>query len=73
MDFIDGLPKCNGYSMILVILDHFTKYAHFLPLQHPYTAASVVQIFFNNIVKLHGLPKIIVSDRDKMFISNFWK
>jgi hypothetical protein len=73
MDFIDGLPKCGGYSVILVIMDRFTKYAHFLSLRHPYTAASVAQVFFTNIVKLHGLPKTIVSDRDKVFTSHFWK
>jgi hypothetical protein len=73
MDFIEALPKCEGYSMILVVVDRFTKYAHFLPLKHPYTATSVAQLFFSNIVKLHGLPKTIVSDRDKVFASAFWK
>jgi hypothetical protein len=38
MNFIDGLPKCEGYSVILVVVDCFTKYAHFLPLKHPYIA-----------------------------------
>jgi hypothetical protein len=73
MDFIEALPKCEGYSMILVVVDRFTKYAHFLPLKHPYTVTSVAQLFFSNIVKLHGLPKTIVSDRDKVFASAFWK
>jgi hypothetical protein len=59
--------------VILVIVDHFTKYAHFRPLQHPYTAASVHLVFFNNIVKLHELLKTIVSDRDNVFINNFWR
>jgi hypothetical protein len=73
MDFIDGLPKCEGYSVILVVVDRFTKYAHFLPLRHPYIAQSVALIFFNNIVRLHGLPQTIVSCRDKIFTSTFWK
>jgi hypothetical protein len=73
MDFIDGLPKCEGYSVILVVVDRFTKYGHFFPLKHPYSAQSVAQVFFNNIVKLYGLPKTIVSDRDKVFSSSFWK
>jgi hypothetical protein len=55
-----GLPKCDGYSVILVVVECFTKYAHFMALRHPYTATSVALTFFNNIVKLHGLPKTIV-------------
>jgi hypothetical protein len=73
MDFIDALPKCEGYSVILVVVDRFTKYAHFLSLKHPYTASLVAQAFFSTVVKLHGLPKAIVSDRDKVFTSSFWK
>ncbi|XP_073362615.1 uncharacterized protein [Aegilops tauschii subsp. strangulata] len=73
MDFIEGLPKSEGYSAILVVVDRFTKVSHFLPLKHPFTAASVANIFLNNIVKLHGLPLAIVSDRDKIFTSSFWK
>jgi hypothetical protein len=73
MDFIDSLPMCEGYSVILVVVDHFTKYAHFIPLKHPYSAQSVALAFFNTVVKLHGLPKTIVSDRDKIFTSAFWK
>jgi hypothetical protein len=45
MDFIHALPKCDGYAVILVVLDHFTKYAHFLPLKHSYTTSSVAQAF----------------------------
>jgi transposase InsO family protein len=66
------LPLLGGYSVILVVVDHFTKYAHIYPLKHPYTASSVGATFLNNVVKLHGLPKSIVSDRDKIFTSNFW-
>jgi transposase InsO family protein len=66
------LPLLGGYSVILVVVDHFTKYAHIYPLKHPYTASSVGATFLNNVVKLHGLPKSIVSDRDKVFTSNFW-
>lgn len=73
MAFIDGLPKCEGYSVILVVVDRFTKYGNFFPLKHPYSAQSVAQVFFNNIVKLHGLPKTIVSYQDKVFTSSFQK
>jgi transposase InsO family protein len=71
MDFIDGLPLSRGYSVILVVIDSFMRCAHFFPLEHHYIASSTT--FLNNIVKLHGLPKTIVSDRDKVFTSSFWK
>jgi hypothetical protein len=71
MDFIEGLPLSNGYSVILVVVDRFTKYGHFFPRKHPYTAHSVAAVFLDNVVKLHGLPKSITSDRDKVFTSAF--
>lgn len=73
MDFIDGLPRSNSYNCILVVVDRFSKYAHFLPLSHPFTALQMATLFMNNIFKLHGLPKAIVSDRDKVFTSNLWR
>jgi len=73
MDFIEGLPKSEGYTVILVVVDRFTKYAHFIPIKHPYTAHTIAQSVFDNIVKLHGMPKTIISDRDKVFTSIFWK
>ena len=71
MDFIEGLPKSEGYSVILVVVDRLTKFAHFLPVKHPYTAATIAQLFLENIVKLYGLPKSIVTDRDTIFVSHF--
>ena len=73
MDFIEGLPKVGGKSVILTVVDRFSKYAHFIALGHPYTAASVARAFFDGIVRLHGFPSSIVSDRDPVFTGNVWR
>ncbi|GAU37387.1 hypothetical protein TSUD_22610 [Trifolium subterraneum] len=73
MDFITGLPLSHGYTTIMVVVDRLTKYAHFIPMKNDYTSKSVAEAFMNNIVKLHGMPKPIVSDRDKVFTSAFWQ
>ena len=73
MDFIEGLPWVGNKSIILTVVDRFSKYAHFIPLSHPYTAASVARAFFEGIVRLHGVPNNIVSDRDPVFTSNLWR
>lgn len=73
MDFIEGLPKVGGKSVILTVVNRFSKYAHFIPLAHPYTAETVAKAFFTSIVRLHGVLISIVSDRDVVFTSNFWK
>jgi hypothetical protein len=55
---------------MLVVIDKFSKYGHFLGLSHPYTAASVAKMFMDNIYKLYGMPQFIISDRDKVFTNN---
>ncbi|KAK9672899.1 hypothetical protein RND81_12G133200 [Saponaria officinalis] len=62
-----------GNDSILVVVDRLSKAAHFIPLKHPYSAPEVAQAYFDNVYKLHGMPEHIVSDRDPIFISNFWQ
>jgi hypothetical protein len=66
----------GGYgakSVILTVVDRFSKYAHFISLGHPYSVTTVAKAFFDQIVCLHGLPSSIVSDRDPVFTSNVWQ
>jgi hypothetical protein len=73
LDFIEALPKVHDKSVILTVVDRFSKFAHFIPLSHPYTASSVARAFFSEIVRLHGIPESIVSDRDPVFTGHVWK
>jgi hypothetical protein len=72
MDFITGLPKSEGKSVIMVIVDRLTKYAHFCALSHPFKASTIATTFMETVQKLHGSLKIIVSDKDPIFTRYFW-
>ena len=71
MDFITGLPKSEGKSVTIVVVDRITKYAHFCALSHPFKASTLATTFMDTIKKLHGNPMVIVSDRDPIFTSYF--
>ncbi|GKE82931.1 ty3-gypsy retrotransposon protein [Tanacetum coccineum] len=62
----------KGFTVVLVVVDRFLMYAHFAPLPTSFNAHKVAKIFVETIIKLHGIPKTIVSDRDPIFVSKFW-
>ena len=73
LDLITNLPKSKGYDSILVIVCYLSKMAHFIPTHTTADALQVAEVFIEHVFKLHGLPKIIISDRDPKFTSKFWK
>jgi hypothetical protein len=73
VDFIEGLPRSGATNCLMVIVDRFSKFAHFIPLSHSFSAQQVAQAFLDNIYRLHGLPTTIISDRDRIFTSVFWR
>ena len=66
MDFVEWLPTLNLFNSILVVVDHFSKYANLIPLKHPFTV-EIVEKFATEIIKLHGMPKSIVFDWNGQF------
>ncbi|WVZ81128.1 LOW QUALITY PROTEIN: hypothetical protein U9M48_028544 [Paspalum notatum var. saurae] len=74
MDFIVGLPRTQkGYDSIWVIIDRFTKSAHFIPVKNWYNAQKYAEIYISRIVSLHGVPRTITSDKGSLFVSRFWE
>ena len=74
MDFVVGLPKTMGkYDSIWVIVDRLTKSAHFIPVKVTYNAEKLAKLYISEIVRLHGVPLSIISDRGTQFTSMFWR
>lgn len=73
MDFIEGFPTSKGKSVIFLVVDRLSKFSHFLALSYPYTTITMAHKYLNQVFKLYKLPDSIVSDKDKIFVSNFWQ
>lgn len=73
LDFIGGLPAFRGHTVILVVVDHFSKGVHFDMLQSNYIASTVAHLFMDIVGKIHGMPHSLVLDHDPLFVSCFWQ
>jgi transposase InsO family protein len=74
MDFIVGLPNTSRrHDSIWVIIDRLTKTPHFIPVHTTYVAKKYAEIYLDQIIHLHGVPKTIISDRGAQFVSRFWE
>jgi transposase InsO family protein len=72
MDFVTGLPDCEGFDAILVVVDRLTKMRHFSACRTDCSAEDLADLFLRHIFRLHGLPEVMVSDRGPQFDSRLW-
>jgi len=73
MDFVTGLPECGGYDAIWVVVDRLSKMRHFVPCQTTIDARGLAEMFLKEVIRLHGVPRTIISDRGPQFAALFWK
>ena len=72
MDFISGFPVSKGFDAILVVVDRFSKMVHLIPCGTSINAEGLCDLVVHNVVRYHGLPDTVVSDRGPQFVSEFW-
>ncbi len=72
MDFVTGLPPSGGMTVVLTVVDRFSKAAHFIPLPKLPSARETATVVLDHIFRIHGLPVNVVSDRGPQFVSKFW-
>jgi transposase InsO family protein len=73
MDFVTGLPWSDGYNAILVVTCQLTKMRHLVHYRDTTTAEQLAELFLEHVFRLHGLPRLIVSNRGTQFVAKFWK
>ena len=73
MDFVGPFPESHGYNYLWVVLCRLTSMTHLVPITTRTKASELAWLYFREIVRLHGLPESIVSDRDSKFTSKFWR
>jgi hypothetical protein len=72
LDYLTHLPESNGFNSVLIVVDHLTRMTHFLPYTETVTAEEAATLFLQGVYRLHGLHRVLVSDRDPKFVSAFW-
>ena len=72
-DLVTDLPESDGKTAVAVFVDRLTKMVHFFPCTKEITAAQYARLFVNQVFRLHGMPEVIISDRDPRFVSKFWE